>query len=279
MEKIESIKELQSVSIYVYKQLKLFCDNNGLSCYLLGGSLIGAIREQGFIAWDDDIDICMSRTDYDKMLLISKGKISDKCSIIDPASDKNFKGYISLAVYDDSKLVSQQYREKEDLKIGVSIFVYDGVPLKKMKRKLYYTHMYLLRSLHALCRADFKHVNSKPAKFIGPILSVFFNSNRVYAYKKKILELQKKFKYENSEFVAPNTDTNAWLEVFPKEQFEKSVDVMFEGIDSKAFSYYDEHLKRYYGDYMTPPPESNREPKHSFSAWIDDKSFYSNEDV
>lgn len=269
MKKIENIRQLQLVSIYVYKRLLDFCNTNGLKVYLLGGSLLGAVREQKFIKWDDDIDVCMSRTDYDKMLKISNGRISDDCSIVDPEKDKNFKGYISLAVYNKSRSISKQYRQIEESKIGVSIFVYDGVPENRLARKLYYRHMYLLRAFHALCRADFNHVSSSLAKKVGPILSVFFKLDNVFYYKKKILKLQKKYSYEKSEYVAPNSDTNAWLEVFPKNEFEKWVELDFEGINAKAFKYYDKHLTKYYGDYMTPPPETDREPKHSFDAWVD----------
>ena len=270
MRQIQSLRELQLISIYVYKELLSFCQKNNLKVYLLGGSLIGAIREKGFIKWDDDIDVCMSRSDYEKMMNVSNGHISDKCSIVDPETNTDFKGYISLAVYNDSKSISSQYREEEISKIGVSIFVYDGVPSNKLLQKVYYTRMYILRAQHALCRADFKHVSSKLAKVVGPILSGLYRSKDVYKYKNKILKLQKKYDYSSHELVAPNTDTNAWLEVFPRKKFEEYEIVQFENIDSYAFSYYDEHLRKYYGDYMSPPPNDEREPKHSFNAWIDE---------
>lgn len=271
LKKIENIRQLQLVSIYVYKQLLSFCKENGLSVYLLGGTLIGAVREKKFISWDDDIDVCMSRKDYEKLMDISSGKISSDCSIIDPETDDNFKGYISLAVYNKSRSISEQYREPEESKIGVSIFVYDGVPDNKILRNIYYAYMYILRAQHALCRADFNHVNSRIAKLFGPFLSNFYNKNKVYYFKKKILKLQKRYPYSSSTFVSPNTDTDAWLEVFPKELFETSVKLKFEGVECDAFSYYDLHLKKYYGNYMTPPPIDKREPKHSFKAWIDEE--------
>lgn len=270
MKKIETIRQLQLVSLYVYKQLLLFCKTNDLNVYLLGGTLIGAIRDKGFVKWDDDIDVCMSRDDYNRMLKLSDGKISNDCHIIDPATEKSFKGYISLAVLDNSKLISRQYREIEESKIGVSIFIYDGVPTCSILRKFYFGHMYFLRAQHALCRADFKHVSSKLAKIVGPFFSKFYSSKRVYYYKNKILKLQKKYSYSSSMLVSPNTDTNAWLEVFPKKLFEKSVTVRFEGTESKTFSYYDTHLRKYYGDYMTPPPCAECVPKHGFDAWVDE---------
>ncbi|MBR2374676.1 MAG: LicD family protein, partial [Clostridia bacterium] len=127
---------------------------------------------------------------------------------------------------------------------------------------------------HALCRADFKNVNTKLAKIIGPILSPIFKEEKVYYYKKKILTYQQKYSYVNSKFVSTNADKDSKKEVFPKELFEKSVEVEFEGTKSYAFSHYHEHLKKYYGDYMKLPPNEMQKPKHSFYAQIEDDFIY-----
>ena len=85
MKKIEMLRDLQRVSTYIYNDLNSFCVKNVLKVYLFGGSLIGAVRHGGYIPWDDDIDVAMSRPDYQKMLtLTNNGWISDKCRIVDP---------------------------------------------------------------------------------------------------------------------------------------------------------------------------------------------------
>ncbi|MBO5415100.1 MAG: LicD family protein [Clostridia bacterium] len=271
MKKVETLRQLQLVGIYIYRDLLSACEKNGLKLYLLGGTLIGAIRHKGYIPWDDDIDVCMSRTDFNKLMELTDGKISEKCRIINPADEKDFKGYIPLAVYENSSLLSKQFKEVEDLKIGISIFIYDGVPKNALTRKLYFMRMYMLRAEHALCRADFKNVNTRAAKLMGPILSPFYNPKNVYKYKNKILKWQQKYPYDKSEYVSTNADKDSWKEVFPKKDFEIAAEVDFEGIRSWAFSYYDEHLTRYYGDYMQLPPEDAQIPKHSFEAQIEDE--------
>lgn len=270
MKKINTLRELQLVGIYIYKDLLDVCEKNGIRLYLLGGTLIGAVRHKGFIPWDDDIDVCMSRPEYNKLLFITKGRISDKCRIIDPAINKEFKGYIPVAVYDNSVLISKQFKEREKLKIGISIFIYDGAPTSKLLRAYYYTKMYILRAQHAFCRADFKHANTKIAKIVGPIFVPFYKTKNVYKYKKKILEWQQKYPYNNSEYVSTNTDSGSWKEVFPKNTFEDYTELCFEGIKSYVFSNYKEQLTKYYGDYMKLPPVEEQNPKHSFNARIED---------
>ncbi|MBQ4052524.1 MAG: LicD family protein [Clostridia bacterium] len=270
MKKIETLAQLQQVALYIYKDLLACCEQHGLKLYLLGGTLIGAVRHKGFIPWDDDVDVCMSRPDFEKLLEVTGGQISDKCAIINPAGNPDFKGCVPVAVYKNSSLLSKQFKEAEKLCIGISIFVYDGAPKSKLARAYYYTKMYILRAEHALCRADFKNVNTKAAKLVGPILSPFFKSEDVFKYREKILKWQKKYPYETSEYVSTNADNSSWKEVFPRRSFEQAVELEFEGKKCYAFSHYKEHLTRYYGDYMQLPPEEARIPKHSFDAEIED---------
>ena len=271
MRKIETLRDLQDISTYIYKDLNSFCINHGLKVYLFGGSLIGAIRHGGYIPWDDDIDVAMSRPDYQKMLELAKdGWISEKCRIIDPLTDKSYKGYVPLAVYDKSKLTSGQYKGKEDLKISISIFVYDGAPDSWLAQKIYYARVYMLRAEHALCRSDFRNVNTIPAKIFGPIISPFYKSGDVYKYRDKIIKHAKKYSFKSSKLCACNYDTKASREVFSRESFETPVELTFEGMKCYTFKHYKEHLTRYYGDYMKLPPKEEQKPKHSFEAWIEE---------
>ena len=270
MKKLETLRQLQLAQVYIYRELAGVCAENDLKVYLFAGTLLGALRHGGFIPWDDDLAVCMSRPDYNRLLEVTKGRIGDRCRIIDPASETDFKGCIPLVVYENSKLYSEQFRENEDLQIGISIFVIDGVPKTAAGRFVYFNRMYLLRAEHALCRANFKKVNTKAAKIVGPVLSPFFNTKSVWKYKKKILKFQQKYSFDKSELVSSNVDVASSRKVVKKSEFEVPAEMSFEGIDCQTFSCYKEFLTNYYGDYMTPPPEAAQKPKHSVTAEIED---------
>lgn len=273
MKRVDDIFELQKIYVEILKNFYELCNKNSIKLYLLGGTLLGAVRHKGFIPWDDDIDVSISREDYEKLLRLFNTTSLSNYTLIDPETNRNFKGYIPQFILKNSKMSSAQYKEEEELHLGISIFIFDGITENKLLRWIFLKKMYILRSLHALCRVNFKNVNTRRAKFFGPLLQPFFSTKSVYKYKNKILKLQKKYNYSSSKFIAPNIDTDAKKEVVLKSIYEKSKTINFEGIECLVSENFKEHLQNYYGNYMELPPMESRQPKHSFSVWVDEEIF------
>ena len=74
----EVLKKLHEVEMEILDEIDRICIENGLNYFLMGGSMLGAVRHKGFIPWDDDIDIAMPRKDYDKFIKICQNQIRPK---------------------------------------------------------------------------------------------------------------------------------------------------------------------------------------------------------
>ena len=85
-----NVKKLQDVLLNIFVDVKNVCDENNITYMMAGGSLLGTIRHKGFIPWDDDIDLMMTRTEYEKFRTIFTDKLSDKYILADPSFSDNY---------------------------------------------------------------------------------------------------------------------------------------------------------------------------------------------
>lgn len=130
------LRELQLTEAEMLSQIKRICEKYGLTYYLVYGTLLGAVRHQGFIPWDDDIDIGMLREDYEKFLKIAPQCLKKGYTLQHFSTDKNTPTYFAKIRKDGTQFV--EYSNKSlDIHHGifVDIFPYDKVPNEKGKQK------------------------------------------------------------------------------------------------------------------------------------------------
>ena len=85
-----TLRKVQLVQLEIAKEIDRICKKNNIKYFLIGGSLLGAIRHQGFIPWDDDLDVGMLRDDYEKFLKVAGDELQEKYKIIDWKSDGDY---------------------------------------------------------------------------------------------------------------------------------------------------------------------------------------------
>lgn len=248
-----------------------FLKKNNLKYFLCGGTLLGCIRHNGFIPWDDDIDIAMPRTDYDKLQKILKENTNKI------GKNLYFHSYelgnLNLPftkVYNHEILINDyRYNDKYEKYLWIDIFPIDGLAsdnqifldykkLQKIKYLLFYRKM------------TFKFMLEKKEIFLKKIAKIFFKlflkiiPEKYFA--KKIIKLSQKYPYDTSEYVGCYVWGYGPCERFKKEVLETYDVGLFENKKYTILKYYDEYLTGIYGDYMTLPPEDKR-VTHSFKAW------------
>lgn len=259
MEKYK-LKKLQELEFDILKQFIEICDKYDLNYSLAYGTLIGAVRHKGFIPWDDDIDVAMSRADYDKFCKIMESQ---------PLEGYFFQSYITepqcglifSKIRKDNTVLSEIYSHHINMHQGVwiDIFPYDKVSNNKIKRKIDYLmflvwkNMYIVKCDYNMPpnRSKIGYIFYYVVKFVNLFLSRRFLIN-------KVEKSMTKYKNKSTDYVFSYADNNVEQKKFPSELLDHYCFLNFEGEKVKSFKEYDCYLRNNYGDYMILPPEDQR---------------------
>lgn len=264
-----SVKETQSLLLYLLKRVDNVCSRNQLTYYLVGGTLLGAIRHGGFIPWDNDIDICLPRKDYEKLIAnLSEGE--NKTILKKPFTRENPLPFAKLSL--KNTLVEDQFsNSKSNEMIWIDIFPIDGAFDNDSLNQLLLLLSGCLRKVLLLKSAKategstlYKRVVKLPFKLLSSLIPYSF----LYFCYKKIINLKL---IENSNKVY----NLVWGlygrgEIIIKKDFLKKEMVSFEGDNYPAFSCYKSYLTGIYGNYMELPPIEQR-ISHRIKTYVIDE--------
>lgn len=268
MKKELTLAEMQEIEWKMLKYLHDICVANHLTYYLYGGTLLGAIRHQGFIPWDDDLDIILPRKDYDQLLKILAHKTEYTLLSYEYVEDY----YYPIAKLVDPSTRLKEFGMKECSKMGVWV---DLFPLDNTSNhpRVRWLHMATVRKLVNFNRylaagedTIQKQLNSTRKKFNYWLAKRF----KSHALIKLIHKLSSHYKDKKTNYKADIIWGHRMDIVLEAKWFGEPVAVKFgDGYfnaptDAHAF------LTRVYGDYMKLPPENKRHSEHMYSCWRKD---------
>ncbi len=248
----------------ILKWFAEFCDNNNLRYCLAYGTLLGAIRHNDFIPWDDDVDVYMPRPDYEKFIECFAKQYND--SKYELRSRLNNRVNLPFEKIVDMTTTVRSNMNEVDDHLWIDVFPLDGlssseksaIDLQKKARKCLRNYGYASAKIGSgttILKAIFKIPVILPFHLLGP-----------NHYTKELKKLASSYGYEKSEYVGNIVWGAGEKDVFLKTDFDDLVEVDFHGVKLHAMKNWDKYLKQIYGDYMELPPESAR-IGHCFEAY------------
>ncbi len=244
MSDLDKIKEIEMEVMDYFAKI---CQENHLTYYLFWGTLLGAIRHKGFIPWDDDIDVIMMPDEYLKFLEIMEHEHSDKYYLQNMYNTK-YCTYLSSKIRKYHTTMVEKDLNYLPFKKGINIDIF---PLLKYPTGKWgqFLFMYRFRLVALLSNRDLKGPSIKQ-KLINGILHLIPRNLCNHIIKRK---MEKLIKYDGP-FSEYRIDQYYG---FDKDWFGIKV-VPFEDRKYIIPKEYDKVLTKLFGDYMTPPPESER---------------------
>ncbi|MBE6776527.1 MAG: LicD family protein [Ruminococcaceae bacterium] len=255
------ITAIQDIEIDILRTFVDFCDKHNLRYFLAGGTLIGAVRHQGFIPWDDDMDVSMPRKDFERFRELTKdGKLGNY----------DIRSYIhtpELHTRPFDRLVDTRYMAKVNVKAEqpfippwLDIHALDGLPADPVENSKYWDAVNILKRGSKISRTPL-HPFKKGGimRVLRAIKNYKIHMNGYIYYARKLNEFGATYNFDTSEYIASVMAGYGRKERMPSYYFtDGEKKLYFEGILCSVPPHYNLVLKHMYNNFLQLPPVSER---------------------
>lgn len=258
----DTFKKMQQKMLEMLLYFKDFCEKHNLMFYLCGGAAIGAIREKGFVPWDDDIDVFMPRADYERFAKLWK-KFGDKKYVFCRSNSKVNYHHSCTSLRDPSTTFICSYNQNLDICHGVAFEIapIDGCPKSKVARAVQLFHAFN----YALFNTQ-RVPNNKGGVFraVSIVILKLIPSPKIrYKIWRHAEREMSKYSWDECDEVTELIGSiKGMLLRHPKKWFSSQVWVDFEGHKVPVMYGYDQYLRLIFGNYMKRPPKDQQHAKH-----------------
>ena len=252
----ETLRRIQLIQLDMLKEVDRICRKLGIRYNIIAGTLLGAVRNGGFIPWDDDADVAMLRDEYDRFVTACRVELNtDKYYFQDHTVTPGYRwGYGKLRRKDSVFLRENQEMMPYEQGIFMDIFPLDSVPDKYIPRALKNAECFCVRktlyspvgavaSKSPVSRAVYRMLSNIPEE-------------RVLAYYDGMIKRAKRKKTDHVRILMFPTPNRSYS--YLRAWYEESEDIMFEGARFSAIKDHDGYLTFKYGEYMKLPPVEER---------------------
>ena len=270
-----NIRELQLHILDILLTIDKVCRQHDIRYYMVAGTMLGAVRHQGFIPWDDDIDIAMPREDYDRFMKHSQEWLPQPFEALNAEHDPTFPSDFAKVVNADTTLIERAHHSYLG-GIYVDVFPLDGITSNRWSQRIHFWQYTALKKIvYLLCRNPYKHGRG-PSSWIPLLAQHFFSLPHIIQL---LLSLQKTYNYQPHDFIVDHDF--GMRGVMDAAVYGIPTEIEFEGHKLMGVAQPDKYLSAIYGDYMTIPADADKKQHNFFyldyqlpyRQYIDQRSF------
>lgn len=262
-----SLLQIKQTELAILRQFDAFCREHRICYFLSNGTLLGAVKYNGFIPWDDDVDVLVPRSDYDRLIkeFPSDGPLKLLCG----ERDDSYVFPFAKLCDTTTRITNQTILKDYHCGVHIDIFPLDG----------WHEDRTVAKKQAASLQATGRHLGMAIAQFSKgrtPLRTVvktaYIVCARLIGYKRISAKLKKDIQIALGEAGDSTCGCVVWPvygegEIHPTSDFAQTVSVEFEGEMFPAPIGYDAYLRRLYGDYEQDPPLEKQKSHHHFRAY------------
>lgn len=263
-----SLDEMKNAQTEMLKYIDMICRENKIDYFLIGGSLIGAIRHNGFIPWDDDIDIGLTKENFDKLYEVLKNSDNGRYKLFDNSLQEDYYYPFAKLIDTNTYLNENQFRSISNYGVYIDIFAYFNMPLEEKKRMKHYNKIKnIQRKLfyYSMKNPFNSGVIKNILKFPLVLEARLEGIDRILKKYNKLLlkynNVEKKYLIANWPVYKPECEIQEYS-MIKEVCYHK-----FENIEALIPKEYDKFLRKVFGNYMKLPPEEKRVSHHDIDVF------------
>lgn len=256
--------DIQKVIYNIFLEVKAICEKHNIDYYAQGGTCLGAIRHQGFIPWDDDLDLAVPVEQFDYLIEMLKKELPPYYSVRFIEHNDHY-GNMFVKIIDERTTCIErlEYKYPEAFKgVFVDIMPLSGMPDNAVKRHLFCRMINVWRILNDIRRFDVDAMDLEWKKIIHPMIRRFDNIIPASFFARKWYKMLKKYPFKDCNYTGYVWWFDVLRLVYKKEVFGVPTPRLFEDTVILCPQDPESLLRQQFGDYMKLPPIEKRIPLH-----------------
>lgn len=259
------MNKLQERILEIFVQIDKVCKKNNITYFAIGGTCLGAVRHEGFIPWDDDMDIAIPIEDFARFIRIARKELPEYLTVHTGNEVERFTP-VFIKIMDKRTTFIEEFDApypKAYKGVFVDVMPISGIPDDKKERKGFYRKLKYLENMNSMRRFPAHDMKSLKGKLALTVLHMFDKIIPVNYFSKKWMEILLKYPFKNSKYTGYVwSPKNTERLTYKSEMFLKQIPKKFESATIMCPIGWDVFLSQMFGNYMEFPPVEKRFSGH-----------------